>query len=102
MNRIATTFEALRRRGEKALVGFVTAGDPDPDRSLAIVRAMCAAGAEVTVRSRLVDAAARQRQLRSSAAVERARQLRLRPGAEPPGLRASPALGRAGQLSPLE
>jgi tryptophan synthase alpha chain len=47
MNRIASTFAALRHRGEKALVGFVTAGDPDPDRSLAVVRAMCAAGLDV-------------------------------------------------------
>jgi tryptophan synthase alpha chain len=47
MNRIATTFERLRRGGEKALVGFVTAGDPDPERSLAILRAMCAAGLDV-------------------------------------------------------
>ncbi|MCU0564700.1 MAG: tryptophan synthase subunit alpha [Desulfobacterales bacterium] len=47
MNRIATTFERLRRSGDKALVGFVTAGDPDPERSLAIVRAMCAAGLDV-------------------------------------------------------
>lgn len=47
MNRIDTTFGRLGARQEKALVGFVTAGDPDADRSLAIVRAMCAAGLDV-------------------------------------------------------
>ena len=47
MNRIEATFAQLARRKEKALVGFVTAGDPNPDRSLAIVRAMCAAGLDV-------------------------------------------------------
>jgi tryptophan synthase alpha chain len=47
MNRIATTFERLRRSGEKALVGFVTAGDPDRDRSLQTIAAMCAAGLDL-------------------------------------------------------
>ena len=47
MSRIATTFAQLAQKGERALVGFVTAGDPHADRSLAIVRAMCAAGLDV-------------------------------------------------------
>jgi len=47
MNRIDAAFERLAGRKEKALVGFVTAGDPDAETSLAIVQAMCAAGLDV-------------------------------------------------------
>lgn len=47
MNRIEATFERLARRHEKALVGFVTAGDPDAGRSLQIIEAMCAAGLDL-------------------------------------------------------
>ncbi len=47
MSRIADTFETLRRRGEKALVGFVTAGDPDLSQSIKIVKEMCSAGLDV-------------------------------------------------------
>ena len=47
MNRIERTFAELKRRGEKALVGFVTAGDPDPERSFQIVRSMCRAGLDI-------------------------------------------------------
>lgn len=47
MSRIATTFETLKREGRAALVGFVTAGDPDLDTSEKIVRAMCDAGLDL-------------------------------------------------------
>jgi tryptophan synthase alpha chain len=47
MNRIDATFERLARRREKALVGFVTAGDPGPTESLHLVSAMCAAGLDL-------------------------------------------------------
>ncbi|MCE5244813.1 MAG: tryptophan synthase subunit alpha [Syntrophobacteraceae bacterium] len=47
MNRIDRTFERLRARGERALVGFVTAGDPTAEKSLEIVRTMCAAGLDI-------------------------------------------------------
>lgn len=47
MNRIDATFDRLKQKGEKALVGFVTAGDPDPDTSLKIVDAMCRAGVDL-------------------------------------------------------
>ena len=30
MSRIAATFEALKKQGRKALIPFITAGDPDP------------------------------------------------------------------------
>lgn len=47
MNRIDAAFERLARHNAKALVGFVTAGDPDLDRSLRIIAAMCAAGLDL-------------------------------------------------------
>ena len=47
MNRIDTTFKNLKEKGESGLVGFVTAGDPDMQRSLEIVQTMCAAGLDV-------------------------------------------------------
>ena len=47
MNRIDRTFEELGRKGEKALVGFVTAGDPDIPTSLNIVTSMCNAGLDI-------------------------------------------------------
>ena len=46
MGRITKRFAALRERGEKALVCFVTAGDPDAERTVAIVRTLAEAGAD--------------------------------------------------------
>jgi tryptophan synthase alpha chain len=47
MSRIEETFASLRARGEKALVGFITAGDPDPEQSFEIARQMCRAGVDL-------------------------------------------------------
>ncbi|MGE5257649.1 MAG: tryptophan synthase subunit alpha [Hyphomicrobiales bacterium] len=47
MNRIDAAFEELAVKKEKALVGFVTAGDPDTGRSLELLTAMCAAGLDL-------------------------------------------------------
>ena len=47
MNRIDRTFEELKRKGKKALVGFVTAGDPDMETSFDIIVSMCRAGLDV-------------------------------------------------------
>jgi len=47
MNRIERRFAQLKSRNESALVGFVTAGDPDPARSFEIVQAMCRAGMDI-------------------------------------------------------
>lgn len=47
MSRIAERFVALRARGEKALVPFVTAGDPDLGVTEALLPALAAAGADV-------------------------------------------------------
>src|SRR5471032_1027530 len=45
--RIDNRFAALRREGRAALVTFITAGDPDLATSLAILKALPAAGADV-------------------------------------------------------
>jgi tryptophan synthase alpha chain len=45
--RIDKTFAALRREGRAGLVTFITAGDPDYDTSLAMLKGLPAAGADV-------------------------------------------------------
>src|SRR3954452_2944255 len=45
--RIDRRFAELKTEGRAALVTFLTAGDPDPETSLAIVQALPAAGADV-------------------------------------------------------
>ncbi len=47
MSRIEKKFRSLKDAGETALVGFVTAGDPDPVKSLDIITAMCKSGLDV-------------------------------------------------------
>jgi tryptophan synthase alpha chain len=47
MSRIDARFAALKREGRAALITFVTAGDPDPDTSVAILRALPKAGADL-------------------------------------------------------
>jgi tryptophan synthase alpha chain len=44
---LARRFEALRERGRRALVPYVTAGFPDRERSLALLQGLEAAGADV-------------------------------------------------------
>jgi tryptophan synthase alpha chain len=45
-HRYRAMFDALGQRGEGAFVPFVVLGDPDPGTSLALVRALAAAGAD--------------------------------------------------------
>jgi tryptophan synthase alpha chain len=45
--RIDRQFKMLKAQGRAALVTFMTAGDPDPETSLAILKALPAAGADV-------------------------------------------------------
>ncbi|MDI4657189.1 tryptophan synthase subunit alpha [Xanthobacter autotrophicus] len=45
--RISTRFAALKEEGRPGLVTFVTAGDPDGETSLAILKALPGAGADV-------------------------------------------------------
>ncbi|MDP2645613.1 MAG: tryptophan synthase subunit alpha [Desulfobacterales bacterium] len=47
MKRIENTFKALRQKNETALVGFITAGDPNLSDSLDILGAMCEAGLDI-------------------------------------------------------
>ena len=47
MSRIATRFEALRRDNRGALIPFLEAYDPDPATSMAILRGMPGAGADL-------------------------------------------------------
>jgi tryptophan synthase alpha chain len=47
MKRIASTFERLRRDGRKALIPFITAGDPDRASTVPLMRALVEAGADV-------------------------------------------------------
>ncbi len=46
MSRLSARFEALKARQEKALVGYVTAGDPTPELTVDIVVALAEAGAD--------------------------------------------------------
>jgi tryptophan synthase alpha chain len=47
MSRIEATFERLRAQGRKALIPFVTAGDPGPDVTVGLMHAMVSAGADI-------------------------------------------------------
>ena len=47
MNRITTTFQKLAAAKKKALVGYLTAGDPNPETSFEILRAACGAGIDI-------------------------------------------------------
>jgi tryptophan synthase alpha chain len=47
MSRIDDTFRRVAREGRVGLVTYVTAGDPDLERSAAVLRALDAAGADV-------------------------------------------------------
>ena len=47
MNRIDVRFAGLKKKKEKALVGFVSAGDPSPSASLELLTAMCHAGLDI-------------------------------------------------------
>ena len=47
MNRIDRRFEALKRAGRTGLIPFVTAGDPAPEHSVALMHALVDAGADL-------------------------------------------------------
>jgi tryptophan synthase alpha chain len=47
MSRISKTFETLGGQGRKALVTYITAGDPHPQQTLPMMHAMVDAGADI-------------------------------------------------------
>jgi tryptophan synthase alpha chain len=47
MNRIEARFAALREKNRKALVPYVTAGDPNPEVTVPLMHAMVQAGADI-------------------------------------------------------
>jgi tryptophan synthase alpha chain len=47
MSKIQATFERLKAQGRKALIPFITAGDPDPAQTVALMHALVNAGADI-------------------------------------------------------
>ncbi|MGB5064423.1 MAG: tryptophan synthase subunit alpha [Candidatus Competibacter sp.] len=47
MNRITRRFQELRRAGRKALIPYITAGDPRPELTVPMLHALVAAGADL-------------------------------------------------------
>ncbi|MDR1275231.1 MAG: tryptophan synthase subunit alpha [Candidatus Accumulibacter sp.] len=47
MSRIQSVFERLRAEGRKALIPFITAGDPSPSLTVPLMRALVDAGADI-------------------------------------------------------
>ena len=47
MSRIATQFQSLREQGRKALIPFITAGDPQPGVTVPLMHALVDAGADI-------------------------------------------------------
>ncbi len=47
MSRIAGRFQALARERRKALIPYITAGDPDPSLTVPLMRALVEAGADI-------------------------------------------------------
>jgi tryptophan synthase alpha chain len=47
MSRIQKTFEQLKAQGRSALIPFITAGDPDPELTLPLMRALVEGGADI-------------------------------------------------------
>jgi tryptophan synthase alpha chain len=47
MSRIAQVFARLKSQGRKALIPFITAGDPEPGLTLPLMRALVAGGADI-------------------------------------------------------
>lgn len=47
MSRIQTTFEKLKQHGRKALIPFITAGDPNPEITVPLMHALTEAGADI-------------------------------------------------------
>jgi tryptophan synthase alpha chain len=47
MSRIRSTFDRLKSQGRKALIPYITAGDPEPGATLPLMQALVAGGADI-------------------------------------------------------
>jgi len=47
MTKIQAVFERLQAQGRKALIPFITAGDPDPALTVPLLHALVRAGADI-------------------------------------------------------
>src|SRR5437867_13333531 len=47
MTRIAGLFDHLKQQGRKGLIAFLTAGDPSPERTPALIEALVRGGADL-------------------------------------------------------
>ena len=47
MSRLQTCFEKLAQNNKKALISFITAGDPHPSNTLEIMHALTDAGTDI-------------------------------------------------------
>jgi len=47
MSRISTAFERIQQQGRKALIPFITAGDPDPQATVPLMHGLVAGGADI-------------------------------------------------------
>ena len=47
MSRIANTFKALKEKNKKALIPYITAGDPHPELTVSMLHALVDAGADM-------------------------------------------------------
>lgn len=47
MSRIQTTFAALKQQNKKALIPYITAGDPHPEHTVALMHALVKSGADI-------------------------------------------------------
>ena len=47
MSKIQATFERLQAQGRKALIPFITAGDPDPALTVTLMHTLVEAGADI-------------------------------------------------------
>ncbi|MBL8250306.1 MAG: tryptophan synthase subunit alpha, partial [Candidatus Competibacter sp.] len=48
MNRLTRRFDSLRRAGRKALIHYITAGDPRPELTVPMLHALVDAGADLS------------------------------------------------------
>src|SRR6185437_3568785 len=47
MNRIETKFNELKNQNKKALIPYITAGDPEPKTTVSLMHALVKAGADI-------------------------------------------------------